>query len=123
MQLPVQDPPSVRRGSYLYEHMFSPTLTSRTKARTWRDAVRRAVDLAVAFATLADELGEDVPRGTVNDPAPHPHRVPLRAARAPRRPGAGAQRPQHCLTPLHPDSALPGREQRPRRRRTHPTVR
>jgi hypothetical protein len=103
--------------------MFSPTPTPRTDPRNWRDAVRRAVDLAVAFATLADELGDDVPHGSVDHPALHPHRAPLRAQSAPRRPGAGAPRPQHCLTPLDPASAHPSHPQRNRRRTTHHTVR
>ena len=102
--------------------MFSPTPYPRNEAPSWRETFRRAVDLAVAFATLADP-GDDVPHGTVDHPAPHPHRAPLRASRAPRRPGAGAPRLQHCLTPLDPASAPPSRPQRQRRRVTHHTVR
>ena len=39
--------------------MFSPASNPRPAASSWRSTVRRAVDLAVAFATLSDEL----PRG------------------------------------------------------------
>jgi hypothetical protein len=76
--------------------MFSPTPSRRPAERTWRAAVRRAVDLAVAFATLEDSIE---PRGHDDDRVTHPHRRPLRAVSRARRPGAGAARPQHCVTP------------------------
>jgi hypothetical protein len=73
--------------------MFSPVSDPRPAASSWRATVRRAVDLAVAFATLesctaADDLwsgGADAapasasPHGPVDVPAPHPHRAPLSA--------------------------------------------
>ncbi len=78
---------------------------------TWRDKLRNAVDLAVAFATLADTD----PSATPGPPAPvdvvHPHRTPLRPAPRPRRPGAAATRPQPCLSPVgrRPSTAPPRR--------------
>jgi hypothetical protein len=80
--------------------MFSQASDSRTARPSWREALRRAVDLAVAFATLEDlssppgllDAHEPGPAG------PHPHRRPLRPASRARRPGAGAPRPQICLT-------------------------
>jgi hypothetical protein len=87
---------SVRPPAYLCEHMFSPTADPRPAKRSLRDAVRRAVDLAVAFATLSDEL----PRSHADDPAEHPHRRPLRAPSRARRPGPVHQRAQSCTTPV-----------------------
>ena len=102
--------------------MFSPTPTprpvdatrrgeagsSRSGARNWRVTVRRAVDLAVAFATLSDDLGTGsrgaaaVPHGTVDGPVRHHHRRPLRSSSPARRPGTVAGRPQICLSPVRP---------------------
>ncbi|HEU4975397.1 MAG TPA: hypothetical protein VFT50_09945 [Baekduia sp.] len=76
--------------------MFSPTASPRPAQRSWRETVRRAVDLAVAFATLSDEL----PRRHADDLADHPHRLPLRAPSRARRPGAVAPRAHRCTTPL-----------------------
>jgi hypothetical protein len=101
--------------------MFSPILTPGSPRASWRKALRRAVDLAVAFATLESyALPERGPRGPADptlraprsaDPArsAHPHRAPLRAPRRPRRPGRVVPRAQHCVAPL-PSGA-------PRRRR------
>lgn len=80
--------------------MFSQTPDPRTARPSWREAVRRALDLAVAFATLEDlsgahDLLEDREPGADER---HPHRRPLRPAPRARRPGAGASRPQVCLT-------------------------
>jgi hypothetical protein len=78
--------------------MFSPILTPGSPRASWREALRRAVDLAVAFATLESyALPERGPRGPADptlraprsaDPArtAHPHRAPLRA---PSAPGSG----------------------------------
>jgi hypothetical protein len=93
--------------------MFSPISNPRPAPPNWREAVRRAVDLTVAFATLesattARDLwprGEDSarsgtsPHGPVGIPAPHPHRTPLRAAVRPGRAGTVLAQPQQCLTP------------------------
>jgi hypothetical protein len=76
--------------------MFSPTAPPGSAKRSWREAVRRAVDLAVAFATLSDEL----PRRHVDDPAVHPHRQPLRASSRARRPGTVPPRAHRCTTPV-----------------------
>jgi hypothetical protein len=76
-----------------------PSLTKRRQgAITVHPALRRAAGLARAFILLEDpELsGSHAPA----DEAAHPHRVPLRPDLGARRPGAGASRPQHCLTPL-----------------------
>jgi hypothetical protein len=78
--------------------------------RSWRDRVRRAVDLTVAFVLLEDAsasaephvpAGRDrsrPPRASVD--AAHPHRAPLRPSPRPRRPGAVPARPQPCLSPI-----------------------
>jgi hypothetical protein len=77
--------------------MFSPTADPRPAKRSLREAVRRAVDLAVAFATLSDE---PLPRRHADDLAAHPHRQPLRAPSRARRPGAVPPRAQSCTTPV-----------------------
>jgi hypothetical protein len=78
--------------------MFSPTPNTRPARPSWRDAVRRTADLAVAFVTL-ESYDLSGPRGPVDELAPHPHHEPLQAPRRPRRPGATAPRVQHCVTP------------------------
>jgi len=92
--------------------MFSPILTPGSPRAWWRKALRRAVDLAVAFATLESyALPERGPRGPADptlraprsaDPArsAHPHRAPLRAPRRAQRPGRVVPRAQHCVAPL-----------------------
>ena len=98
--------------------MFSPASNPRPAASSWRATVRRAVDLAVAFATLesattARDLwsgGADAaspstsPHGHVEHPAPHPHRAPLRAPLRPGRAGTVPARTHCCITPqrAHP---------------------
>ncbi len=93
--------------------MFSPASNPRPAAPSWRATVRRAVDLAVAFATLescssvsdlwsggADAADASAsPHGPVDIPAPHPHRAPLRAPVRPGRSGTVSARTHHCLTP------------------------
>jgi hypothetical protein len=79
--------------------MFPPTPNTRPARPSWREAVRRSADLAVAFLTL-ESYDLSGPRGPVSDPAPHPHRKPLRASTRRSRPGAIAPRVQHCVTPL-----------------------
>ena len=77
--------------------MFSPDSTPTT----WRLAIERAADVAVAFATLEsitsvrELLGREAAA-----PAPHPHRrEPQQPKRRPGRPGVVASRPQPC-TPV-----------------------
>jgi hypothetical protein len=89
--------------------MFSPTADPRPAKRSLRETVRRAVDLAVAFATLSDE---PLPRRHDDDLAEHPHRVPLRASSRAGRPGSVPQRAQSCTTPV---------ANRPRLRRSSPS--
>src|SRR5436190_19975662 len=103
-------PGSVRPPSYRCEHMFWKVTSPRPGVRpSWRAAVSRAVDLAVAFATLEDVSG---PHGHPGDAEPHPHRRPLRTPPRARRPGAVAARPHLCVTPLAP----PAESRRPRER-------
>ena len=116
-----------------------------TARRSWREKVRHAVDLTVAFVTLEDAPSGDHPSGggivdsgkdagsataarpratddaarTRNAPPArsvvddrHPHRKPPRPMPRPRRPGAAAQRPQLCITPLHESSPAPKRRTR-----------
>jgi hypothetical protein len=89
--------------------MFSPDLDSGPRRASWREAVRRAVDLAVAFATLESyELPQRAPRGPVDPtlrasrsadlaPVTHPHRRPARRQRRARRPGRVVPRAQPCV--------------------------
>jgi hypothetical protein len=82
----------------------------RSPQRSWRDRLRRAVDLAVAFATLEDDLAAATTTPPCHPDAPrslhdHPHRQPLRGAQRPRRPGVVAARVQPCTTPLAPPAA------------------
>jgi hypothetical protein len=90
-----------------------------TVRRSWREKVRHAVDLTVAFVTLEDahsefddHHGESSPtRASVDDH--HPHRKPLRPMPRPRRPGAAAHRPQLCTAPIgHAPSKAPKRRSR-----------
>jgi hypothetical protein len=108
--------------------MFSPAPNPRPAAPSWRATVRRAVDLAVAFATLescttASDLwsgGTDAapasasPHGPVEHPAPHPHRVPLSAQVRPGRAGTVPARTHCCITP---------HRAHPRQRSAHPSAR
>jgi hypothetical protein len=89
-----------------------------TARRSWRDKVRHAVDLTVAFVTLDDAPYEDDhafeelggPSATAVDR--HPHRTPLRPMPRSRRPGAAGHRPQICIAPVRPESAAPKRRSR-----------
>lgn len=78
--------------------MFSPTPIPRSGKPSWRESVRRAVDLVVAFATLEDGPTPSAPRGHAGA-ARHPHRQPLRAPTRAGRPGTVAQRALTCRTP------------------------
>jgi hypothetical protein len=100
----------------------APLRSDRSPARrSWRDTLRNAVDLAVAFATLADVeiLDEDSPRPPV-ETAPvvrHPHRAPLRTPIRAGRPGAVAAQSQPCLSPVdgrHAYGAAPAPKRRAR---------
>jgi hypothetical protein len=78
--------------------MFSSTADPRPVKRSLRETIRRAADLVVAFATLADELP---PRDHVDDLAEaHPHRRPLRAPSRTGRPGGVPSRAHSCTTPV-----------------------
>ena len=74
----------------------------------WQQGLRKAVDLAVAFATLADAEPSESPRAPV-DPADHPHRMPLRPALRPRRPGEAVRRVEVCSAPVNRQPAAPPR--------------
>ncbi len=76
--------------------MFSPDSTPTT----WRLAIERAADVAVALATLESitSVRELLGREPAA-PAPHPHRrEPLQPRLRPGRPGVVASRPQTCTT-------------------------
>jgi hypothetical protein len=122
--------------------MFPPNLTSRpagrmggapspapadvrepTPRRSWRERVRSAVDLTVAFALLEDAhpapeppdpSERDDPRSArVSVGAVHAHRKPLRPMPRPRRPGAVPARAQVCTSPVgHTPPAPPKRRAR-----------
>jgi hypothetical protein len=79
---------------------------------SWRDRLRHAVDLTVAFVTLEDAEPEhhdpgDAPPSHVFVDGRHPHRKPLRPMPRPRRPGAAAARPQVCTAPVGRTAATP----------------
>src|SRR4051812_21884353 len=102
--------------------MFSPTSNPRTPPKDKLSAVRRTVDMVVAFATLeaATSLRELMPRrqpwppsstsppDPLDAPVPHPHRHPPRRSARRGRPGAVPARAQDCITPGR------GRPRRPR---------
>jgi hypothetical protein len=79
-------------------------------AGRWRHAVRHAVAVVVAFATLDDrDTAADTActPTTLRHAAPEPqasaadrHRPPLRAPTRARRPGSAIARPQDCSTPV-----------------------
>ena len=93
--------------------MFSPASNPRPATPSWRATVRRAVDQAVAFATLesatsardlwsgdSDAASASAsPHGPVDIPAPHPHRAPLSAPVRPGRAGTVPARTHRCVTP------------------------
>src|SRR3954470_2461919 len=88
----------------------------------WRDGLRHALDVAIAFATLADAEPPAPSAPTGHSPgvrpaplepslaqrvgaaaasaAAHPHRRALHAPARSRRPGTVRAAPQPCLTPL-----------------------
>jgi hypothetical protein len=84
--------------------MFSRASQPRTGPRPLRDALRRAADLIVAFATLEDVSG---PRDHPGGHGTHPHRRPLRTPAHARRPGAVAARPAVCTSPVAATGAVP----------------
>jgi len=89
---------SVRASTQTAEHMFSSPNKRRQGTITVHPALRRAAGLARAFILLED-LELSGPRTPHGEP-PHPHRVPLRSLGGARRPGAGVQRGQRCLSPV-----------------------
>jgi hypothetical protein len=85
--------------------MFSPARTSTLAQRALG-----ALSLARSFLLLEDdydvdwEVDEDEPEQAI-----HPHRVPLRGRRPPRRAGASAPQ-QVCISPVEAGRArVPGR--------------
>jgi hypothetical protein len=84
--------------------MFRATEPTLRTAGGLRAAFRRAVDVALAFATLEDG---DEPSTA---PAQHPHHRPLRTPTRARRPGAVRARPQDCSTPLLTRPPRPARQ-------------
>jgi hypothetical protein len=72
--------------------------SSKTRLRTW---------LSWAEDVLADP--PDEAQGDADNFHTHPHRRPLRWQR-PRRPGAVAPRPAHCVSPVPRVTGTPGRE-------------
>ena len=76
----------------------------RGPRRSWRDKVRSAVDLTVAFVTLEGiepyepEVEQTSSHASVG--AVHPHRKPLRPMPGPRRPGAAVRRVEVCTSPV-----------------------
>jgi hypothetical protein len=91
---------------------------AESTAARWIAAVRRGLDVLVAFATLRDaETADGAPERLGHHPATtrrpleptgpasprtadHPHRRPLRSAPRSRRPGAVAPPAHACSTPL-----------------------
>ena len=97
----------------------APDVGQPTARQSWRDKVRHAVDLTVAFVTLEDAPSQDPttdaapatsPRPEIDDR--HPHRKPLRPMPRPRRPGAAAHRPQLCIAPIVHTPSAPKRRTR-----------
>ena len=72
---------------------------SERPRKSLRETLLHAVDLCVAFITLADD-DSVASAGTPVEPAHHPHRQPLRSQLGPRRSGAVMPREHACLTPV-----------------------
>lgn len=101
-------------------------------ARSWRDKVRHAVDLTVAFMLLEDAVppadSDSSERARDEEALPgrpasahsarasvgavHAHRQPLRPLPRSRRPGAAMSRPQLCISPVRETPAPPRRRTR-----------
>ncbi|MFN8203455.1 MAG: hypothetical protein U0S48_12855 [Solirubrobacteraceae bacterium] len=87
--------------------------SSAGNARRWRALAACALGHARAFIMLDESpvgpARASRPRDRAETPA-HPHRQPVRPVHRARRPGAGAPRHHHCLTPIQPNrsSGLPG---------------
>ena len=96
----------------------APEVRQPTTRQSWRDKVRHAVDLTVAFVLLEDAPSASTADVLATSPRPelddrHPHRKPLRPMPRPRRPGAAAHRPQICIAPVgHTPPAPPKRRTR-----------
>jgi hypothetical protein len=97
----------------------APDVRPPTVRRSWREKVRHAVDLTVAFVTLEDAPSEfDDPSGELSPPHAsvdrhHAHRKPLRPVPRSRRPGAVTPRAALCTAPVgHVPSAAPKRRTR-----------
>lgn len=90
----------------------APEVRQPTARQSWRDKVRHAVDLTVAFVLLEDAPSESTADVHTTSPRPelddrHPHRKPLRPMPRPRRPGAATHRPQLCIAPVGHTPATP----------------
>ena len=87
------------------------------RPKSWREKVRHAVDLTVAFVLLEDAPSESTADVRATSPRPeiddrHPHRKPLRPMPRPRRPGAAAPRPELCIAPVGHTPTAPKRRTR-----------
>ena len=98
--------------------MFGPTRSPRSPLTDVAAALRRAAELTLAFATLESYDLDDLRPGRSTqperqdarpelqhapafpEPAPDPHRMPLRSRAAGRRPGTTPRPTQVCTTPL-----------------------
>jgi hypothetical protein len=94
-----------RRAERLVAAAPAPEVRQPTARQSWRDKVRHAVDLTVAFVLLEDAPSESTADVRETSPRPelddrHPHRKPLRPMPRPRRPGAATPRPQLCIAPV-----------------------
>ena len=95
--------------------MFPSSSALRPPCRAWRQAIRHAVDLAVAFTTL-ESFSFPRPHGPSVDPAAalHPHRRPLGPPPRTRRSGAVPPRPAICIASLRGGAPAPRRTRGPR---------
>jgi hypothetical protein len=99
---------SIRELHYLPEHMF-PRATAKRIRSALADAAETMLEVADAMLAPEPAFGASDGESTapyagasvapVLQPAPHPHRQPLRSDR-PRRPGRTLARDQHCISPV-----------------------
>lgn len=101
-----------RRSERLVAAAPAAEVRQPTARQSWRDKVRHAVDLTVAFVLLEDAPSESTADVDTTSPRPelddrHPHRKPLRPMPRPRRPGAATPRTQLCIAPVGHTPATP----------------